>query len=207
MTGRSRLKYRSERGFPLFLHANADVWELSSTALKKIFGWSPILGKVCTPELGIPILYWVGLVDSPTHASFRGLPFSKESIRFTVALVLALVVFSAAEEPYPVHVNRDVPVPVPHPVAVPVSRPYPVHVPHPVAVPVERPYPVPVERPVAYPVHQAVPYPVAQPVAVPVSRPYPVVVSKPVAVPVAQPVVINKPVAVSVGGGYGLGSG
>nr|CAD7260854.1 unnamed protein product [Timema shepardi] len=102
---------------------------------------------------------------------------------------------------------RDVPVPVPHPVAVPVSRPYPVHVPHPVAVPVERPYPVPVERPVAYPVPQAVPYPVAQPVAVPVSRPYPVVISKPVAVPVAQPVVINKPVAVSVGGGYGLGSG
>lgn len=98
-------------------------------------------------------------------------------------------------QPYPVHIDRPVPVPVPHPVKVPVDKPYPVAVPQAVPVPVIKNIPVPVDTPVAVPVPHAVPVPVARPVPVAVPRPVAVPVVHPYAVPVPSPVAVNKHLA------------
>ncbi|XP_011494798.1 PREDICTED: cyclin-dependent kinase inhibitor 1C-like [Ceratosolen solmsi marchali] len=106
-------------------------------------------------------------------------------------------------------ITKEVPYPVPHPVAVPVEKhvPYPViqkvavPVDRPVAVPVPKPYavevakpvPVPVDRPVPYPVHVPLVKHVGTPYAVEVPQPYSVPIVKQVAgLPYSQPLVLDK---------------
>jgi hypothetical protein len=79
------------------------------------------------------------------------------------------------DRPYPVYVDRRVPVPEPYPVEVPVQVPVYVPVEVPVEVPVDRPYPVEVRVPEPYPVEVPVgipqtSYPLSLPQTYPVGK-------------------------------------
>ncbi|OXU20381.1 hypothetical protein TSAR_012229 [Trichomalopsis sarcophagae] len=95
-------------------------------------------------------------------------------------------------------ITKEVPVAVPHPVAVPVEKRVPYPVIQKVAVPVDRPVAVNVPRPYPVEVTKHVPVPVDRPVAVPypvvkhVPAPYAVPVVKHVPVPYAQPIIYEK---------------
>uniref|UniRef100_A0A8W7PZC9 Uncharacterized protein n=1 Tax=Anopheles coluzzii TaxID=1518534 RepID=A0A8W7PZC9_ANOCL len=100
--------------------------------------------------------------------------------------------------PYPVEVEKHVPVPVKIPYPVHVEKKVPVIIEKKVPVYVEKKVPVHVDRPV--PVEVKVPYevPVVHKEYVEVPKPYPVHVEKPYPVYVKKPVYIEKPVPVSV---------
>ncbi|KAJ8963001.1 hypothetical protein NQ314_005641 [Rhamnusium bicolor] len=66
-------------------------------------------------------------------------------------------------QPYPVQVERQVPVKVPHHVDVPVDRPYPVHVRVNVPVKIYKDVPVPIEKPVPVQVKQHIRIPIEVP--------------------------------------------
>ncbi|XP_058125506.1 titin-like [Anopheles ziemanni] len=73
--------------------------------------------------------------------------------------------------PYPVHVEKEVPVVVEKKVPVYIEKKVPVHV--------DRPYPVPVKVPVKVPVYHKQVVEVAKPYPVEVEKPYPVYVKQP----------------------------
>uniref|UniRef100_A0AAG5DH06 Cuticular protein (putative) n=1 Tax=Anopheles atroparvus TaxID=41427 RepID=A0AAG5DH06_ANOAO len=73
--------------------------------------------------------------------------------------------------PYPVHVEKEVPVVVEKKVPVYIEKKVPVHV--------DRPYPVPVKVPVKVPVYHKQVVEVAKPYPVAVEKPYPVYVKQP----------------------------
>ncbi|XP_062549705.1 zinc finger protein 512B-like [Armigeres subalbatus] len=98
--------------------------------------------------------------------------------------------------PYPVEVEKHVPVHVKVPYPVEVEKKVPVYVEKKVPVYVEKKVPVHVDRPVPYPVEVKVP--VVQKEYVEVPKPYAVHVEKPVPVVVHKPVYVEKPVPVTV---------
>ncbi|XP_062553047.1 uncharacterized protein LOC134218168 [Armigeres subalbatus] len=98
--------------------------------------------------------------------------------------------------PYPVEVEKHVPVEVKVPYPVEVEKKVPVVVEKKVPVYVEKKVPVHVDRPVPYPVEVKVP--VVQKEYIEVPKPYAVHVEKHVPVYVHKPVYIEKPVPVTL---------
>ncbi|EAT37462.1 AAEL010552-PA [Aedes aegypti] len=98
--------------------------------------------------------------------------------------------------PYPVEVEKHVPVEVKVPYPVEVEKKVPVYVEKKVPVYVEKKVPVHVDRPVPYPVEVKVP--VVQKEYVEVPKPYAVHVEKHVPVYIQKPVYVEKPVPVTV---------
>ncbi|XP_035901135.1 titin-like [Anopheles stephensi] len=101
--------------------------------------------------------------------------------------------------PYPVEVEKHVPVPVkvPYPVKVEKEVPFvvekkvPVYIEKKVPVHVDRPYPVEVKVPVEVPVYKKEYVEVPKPYAVHVEKPYPVYVKQPVYVEKQVPVTVH----------------